>query len=106
VTRKKDVSTLRLADGAIAGPIRDPKSDDAVVAIAAAVAVAVEVLSKVCCCIEILEHYICSDQMAGEWTVWWNDRARKQRTHRLDPAAPFAASKSNSWERAVLAQGA
>jgi hypothetical protein len=49
VTREKEVSTLRLAVGAIAGPIRVRKSGNTVVA------VAVEVQSKVGCGFEILE---------------------------------------------------
>jgi len=80
VTRKKAVSTLGLAVGAVAGQIRVHKSDDTVVAIAVAVdvavavaiavavSVAVEVQSKVCCGFEILEHSLCSGHMAGEWT--------------------------------------
>jgi len=59
---KKDMSTLRLAVGAIAGPIRVRKSDDAVVANA------VDVQSKVWCGFEILEHSLCCGHMAGEWT--------------------------------------
>jgi len=64
VTCEKDVSTLRLAVGAITGPVRVCKSDDAVVA----VAVAVEVQLKVSCGFEILEHSLCCGHVAGEWT--------------------------------------
>ena len=64
MTCEKDVSTLRLAVGAIAGPVRVCKSDDAVVAIA----VAVEVQPKVCCGFEILEYSFGGGEMAGKWT--------------------------------------
>jgi len=71
VTCKKDVSTLRLAVGAIAGPIRVCQSDYAVVIIAAAisiaVAIAIEAQSKVPCGFGILEHSLCCGHMDGEW---------------------------------------
>jgi hypothetical protein len=69
LTREKDVPSLRLAVGAIAGPVRVCKSDDAVVAIAVAVPVdvPVEVQSKVCCGFEIPEYSRCCSHMAGEW---------------------------------------
>jgi len=65
MTRKKDMPSLRLSVSAITGPVRVCKSDDAVVAIA--IAVAVEVQSKVCCGFVILEHSLCCCHMAGEW---------------------------------------
>jgi hypothetical protein len=41
MTRKEDISTLRHAVGAIAGPIRVRKSDDAVVAVSVAIPFAI-----------------------------------------------------------------
>jgi hypothetical protein len=68
----RKTSTLRHAVGAIAGPIRVRKSNNAVVAVSIAVVVAVafavEVQLKVCCVFEILEHSLCCSHMAGEWT--------------------------------------
>jgi len=58
------VSTLKLAVCAIVGPNRVRKSNNPIVA----VAIVIEVQSKVCCGTEILKHSICRDQMAGEWT--------------------------------------
>jgi len=63
---EEDVSTFRPAVGAIAGPIRVRKCDEAGVDIA--VAVAVEVQSNVCCGFEILEDSLCCGHMAGEGT--------------------------------------
>jgi len=40
------------------------------------------------------------------FNLWWNSRARRQRAHHLHSAAPLTTSEGNSWERAVLAQGA